>query len=254
MIHILNKQVENIPCLVVEKVELSNQPLPTIIFYHGFNGGKEDSLTIAYKLAKKDFRVILPDSVMHGERKKNSSQVEIELAFWDIVLQNIKELELIKFHLHSNNLIAKEQIGVSGTSMGGITTCAALTKYKWIKVAAVVMGTPNLIDYATILIDEFNKTNEQQISEQQKEEVINELKQYDLSLQPDLLNHRALQFWHGEDDKVVPMKFALDYYEKNKDSNVENLKFVKEAGRAHNVSRIAVSETISWFSSHLTKQ
>src|SRR5690625_973721 len=114
MIQIKIKQVEDIPYLAVEKVDTANQPLPTIVYYHGFNGGKEDSLTIAYKLAQKGVRVILPDCLMHGERKENASQTEIELAFWDIVLQNVKELNIIKEHLQSNNLIADGLIGLGG--------------------------------------------------------------------------------------------------------------------------------------------
>jgi len=47
------------------------------------------------------------------------------------------------------------------------------------------------------------------------------------------------------------MKFALDFYETNQASNVANFKFVKEAGRAHHVSRLAVAETVAWFNEHL---
>lgn len=254
MIHIERKEVERIPYLVVEKVHVRNVPLPTVIYYHGFHGGKEDSLTIAYKLAQKDIRVILPDCHMHGERKGNVTQIEIELSFWDIVMQNVKELEVIKKTLQWNNLIADGKVGVGGTSMGGITTCAALTQYQWINVAGVVMGTPNLLDYATLLITEFNKANKEQICERQKEEVITKLKEYDLSLQPELLHDRPLQFWHGEDDQVVPTKLALDFYETNKVHNGKNFKFVKEAGRAHHVSRLAVFETVAWFDEHLMKE
>jgi len=251
MIHIKIKQVEDIPYLAVEKVDTANQPLPTIVYYHGFNGGKEDSLTIAYKLAQKGVRVILPDCLMHGERKENASQTEIELAFWDIVLQNVKELNIIKEHLQSNNLIADGLIGLGGTSMGGITATAALTQYDWIKVAAVVMGTPNLLDYAAVLIQEFNKINKQQISSQQKDEVISQLRHYDLSLRPELINNRPLLFWHGENDNVIPIQYTLQFYKKNKSNNDTNLEFIKESGRAHNVSRIAVSETVRWLSDHL---
>src|SRR5699024_2084919 len=48
-----------------------------------------------------------------------------------------------------------DRIGVSGLSMGGITTNAALTQYDWIKSAAVLMGTPSPIAFTEWLLKNY---------------------------------------------------------------------------------------------------
>src|SRR5699024_10372573 len=154
MITIENKIIANIKSLVIETKENKNKPLPTVIFYHGFESAKENNLTFAYLLAKEQYRVILPDSLYHGERSKN---------------------------LTNEELILDNRIGVSGTSMGGITTASLLKQYDWIKTGVVLMGSPNLVDFGNLLIKDFNKTAKNQISLNEKEKVLNQLKPFDLS-------------------------------------------------------------------------
>src|SRR5690606_23869380 len=68
MVIIEHLKANDVPLLHVAKETVRNQPLPTVIYYHGFNGEKESSLTLAYKIAEKGLRVILPDAPLHGER------------------------------------------------------------------------------------------------------------------------------------------------------------------------------------------
>src|SRR5699024_6759860 len=155
MITIENKIIANIKSLVIETKENKNKPLPTVIFYHGFESAKENNLTFAYLLAKEQYRVILPYSIYYGERSKNLT---------------------IKNELTHDGLILDNRIGVSGTSMGGITTASLLKQYDWIKTGVVLMGSPNLVDFGNLLIKDFNKTAKNQISLNEKEKVLNQLK------------------------------------------------------------------------------
>src|SRR5690625_698710 len=116
MIHIVEQKIDEIPYLIVEKAEFQGKPRPTVIYFHGFNGEKDASLTIAYRIATQNIRVILPDAMMHGARQGNVTQGEKDLAFWDIVLQNVKEIEIIKRELEAQKLLAKNKIGIGGTS------------------------------------------------------------------------------------------------------------------------------------------
>src|SRR5699024_1376835 len=147
MIQIEKEVFHNIPILNVCETDKNDRALPTVIYYHGFNGEKESSLTIAYKIAENGYRVILPDSHLHGERKENISQTELELAFWEVVEQNIKELADIREYITAKKLTIPEKIGIGGTSMGGITTYGALKQYDWIQAAASLMGTPKMTTY-----------------------------------------------------------------------------------------------------------
>jgi len=253
MIQINKNSIENIPVLTVVQAEKMNESVPTVVYYHGFNGEKESSLTIAYKIAEKGFRVILPDSIFHGERRGNASQSEMELAFWEIVIQNIQELNEIKSYLEAENLVIPGQIGIGGTSMGGITTYGALKTYSWVKAAAVLMGSPLMTAHAKKLIEKFNQANERQITQEEKVETMKRLEQFDLSLHTEKLANRPLFIWHGEKDPIVPVQYSETFYTEieNQYTKAENLQFIIEKGRTHNISRLSIEETAKWFEKHL---
>ncbi|MDE1455814.1 esterase, partial [Bacillus paralicheniformis] len=67
--------------------------------------------------------------------------------FWEIVTNEIKELEVLKNHFEQENLIEKGRIGAAGTSMGGIVTLGALTQYEWITTAVSLMGSPAYVEF-----------------------------------------------------------------------------------------------------------
>src|SRR5690625_5255775 len=122
MIGIYKRKAENIPYLVIVNHDKELEALPTVIYSHGFTSAKEHNLPLAYLLAEKGFRVILPDSKYHGEREQAPSDLKRQLSFWDSVMQNVKELQIIKDKLDEEGLIMEQKIGLAGTSMGGITT------------------------------------------------------------------------------------------------------------------------------------
>lgn len=249
MIHINRKRINSIPVLEVVQAEKAIEALPTVIYYHGFNGEKESSLTIAYKIAENGHRVILPDCYLHGERKDDISQTNLGLSFWDIVMKNINELEEIKTYLVENKLAYSDRIGIGGTSMGGITTYGALRTYPWLKVAVVLMGTANMTEYAKMLIDHYNSENETPIKQETSDEVLDLLQEFDISLHPEILNNRPLLIWHGEEDKVVPFKLSKKFYEEIKHlyEAKDRIKFLPEKGRSHHISKTSIEETAKWF-------
>src|SRR5699024_9490991 len=241
--------------LVIVNHDKELEALPTVIYSHGFTSAKEHNLPLAYLLAEKGFRVILPDSKYHGEREQAPSDLKRQLSFWDIVMQNVKELQIIKDKLDEEGLIMEQKIGLAGTSMGGITTSAALTKYSWINTAAILMGTPKLTDYANLLVENLVKTEKLPIPEKEIERLKNQIKTYDLSLQMEKLMQRPLMFWHGEKDSVVPFDLSYTFFKevKKQYKNRDNIKFIKEKDRDHKVSRFAIIETVNWFESHLNE-
>lgn len=248
MINVIHETIEDIPVLHVVQDSLHNQALPTVFYLHGFNGEKISSLTLAYMLAEKGFRVVLPDAIHHGERKQGLKDSELQLAFWDVVVQSIKELEILKNNLIHRQYTLKDHIGVGGTSMGAITTYGALAAYDWIQAAASLMGTAYLTDYAKVLITHYNQTATTPAPEEEVERVLAMLQSYDLSLQQEKLNQRPLLIWHGEADEVVPHQHSSQLYEQikgdYKDTSV--LRFISEKGRAHHISRLSMRETTDW--------
>src|SRR5699024_9351131 len=217
----------------------NDKVLLTVIYYDGYNGEKESSLTLVYKIVEKGYRVILPYCMYHGTRSKGMSNSEFDLAVWDVVMQSIEEVADLSDALVEKGYSTKDRIGIGGTSMGGIISYGALVRYDWIKTAAVLMGTPYMTDYAKALIKEFNKVNEHQVTKEVEHDVMESLSSYDLSLHPNALNNRPLFIWHGEEDKVVPYKYSPSFYESIKEyyDSLENIQFSSENGRAHHVSK-----------------
>src|SRR5699024_10434061 len=173
-----------------------------------------------------------------------------------------KELQIIKDKLDEEGLILEQKIGLAGTSMGGITTSAALTKYSWINTAAILMGTPKLTDYANLLVENVVKTEKLPIPEKEIKRLMNQIKTYDLSLQMEKLKQRPLMFWHGDKDSDVPCDLSYTFYKdvkkkyknkKKKYKNKDDVIIIKEKDHDHKVSRFAIIETVNWFESQLNR-
>ncbi|QGH35641.1 prolyl oligopeptidase family serine peptidase [Gracilibacillus salitolerans] len=249
MIEISKEYWNDIPLLHVVDQEKKDQALPTLTYIHGFTSAKEHNLPLAYLLAEKGYRVLLPDSILHGDRETDISHAEKEIRFFDIVKQNLDDVESIYQELIAKQLLEGNRFGLAGTSMGGITTAAALTQFSWIKTAGVLMGSPKITAYAEQLIGYMKaQQKELPIPDDQLILLIDELKEMDLSLQMEKLFGRSLFFWHGEDDMVVPFDHAYSFYEEAIDhyKNPENIRFLKEIGRGHKVSRFAILEFVKW--------
>jgi len=253
MIGIFDDLINTIPCLIVVDHEKKEKALPLIIYSHGFTSAKEHNLTIAYLLAKAGFRVVLPDSKYHGEREVKVTSSERQVSFWDIVMKNVEEFGVIKEHFANKDLILDGRIGVAGTSMGGISTSAALTQHPWIKVAAVLMGSPKITTYAKTLVSSFKKMGDLPVTDEMIEHLYENLEKYDLSEQVNKLDNRPLLFWHGENDAVVPFDHSYTFYDKAKEhyDDPSRIQFIREANRDHKVSRSAILKTVQWFEKHL---
>ncbi|WP_431800186.1 hypothetical protein [Halobacillus andaensis] len=118
MIGIYRETIKNIPVLVIVDAEKYDQPLPVFTYFHGFTSAKEHNLPQAFLLAQKGYRIVLPDSLYHGERTDDLSKEELSFKFWDIVYQNLKDLQDLKDGLDQRELILNRRFGVGGTSMG----------------------------------------------------------------------------------------------------------------------------------------
>lgn len=253
MIGVYDENINTIPSLVVVDAEKENKALPILTYFHGFTSAKEINLPLAYLLAEKGYRVVLPDSKYHGERETEISSIKKQISFWDIVMQNVEELQAVKDFFDQKGLILNNRFGVAGTSMGAITTSAALTQYPWIKAAAVLMGSPKITTYAKTLVNSFKKMGDLPITEEMIGSLYAQLAHYDLSTQVEKLKERPLLFWHGENDAVVPFDHSYTFYEEARAmyENPDNIQFLKEANRDHKVSRYAILETVKWFEKHL---
>ena len=133
--------------------ETMNQDTPTVFMLHGHTSASEHNLHYAYHLANKGVRVLLPDAYLHGKRAQGSTMLELNMRFWDIVMNSVKELyDLYEYGL-KRRVFKADNIGLIGSSMGGITTSAALATYPWIKAAGICMGVTSLTKLAKYQVE-----------------------------------------------------------------------------------------------------
>lgn len=219
---IRKRMLGTIPILEVVAHADRNKMLPLIIYYHGWQSSKELNLTQARYLAREGFRVLLPDAMNHGDRKQLISRIP-SLTFWQSVHTNLFEFGFILDHFRKIGVVG-DVIGVGGTSMGGITTCALLTHHPEIKAAACVMGSPKPFAYKE-RIKHFAAEYGRYLPTDY-DELVNWIPQYDLSLRPETLAGRPLLIWHGTEDKVVPYEHVAVFMEEQKDT--PNITFIAE--------------------------
>lgn len=244
------EQWAGIPLLHVYKEEM-RQDAPIVIFLHGFMSAKEHNLHYAYNLVEKGVRVILPDAYMHGERSENLPEPQMKYIFWRIVLKYVEEVGMLHKALKEQGF--NGDIGVMGTSMGGITTTGCLKKYDWIKTAGVLMGAVSYTEMAQFQLKDMEEQGTQiPMTEQQKQEILATLEHYNVTSSISIFERVPVIFWHGQKDSVVPFQMTYPFYEllvqQGKDKHVH---YIKDEKAGHAVSRDGVLAVTAWVAQHL---
>lgn len=257
MITIERKTIQSIPLLEVVAEQNRNKEVGTIFFFHGFTSYKEVNLHYAYFLAEEGFRVILPDCEYHGERASDKARTfpELGLNFWNIIIQAIQELQVLRDEYVVKGKTDPGKVGVAGTSMGGFITLGALTQYDWISAAVSLMGCPAYIEFAKLAIRQFKKDGHfLPFSDVEIKRELERLSRFDLSLHPEKLKQRPLLFWHGEKDTIVPYRLAYEFYQTVKEDYravPERLQFIGDPQAEHKVTRRGVEATVRHFQTFL---
>ncbi|KRM90888.1 alpha/beta fold hydrolase [Liquorilactobacillus cacaonum] len=246
MMIVESKSIKNIPVLEVVLADRKDESLPLVIFYHGWTGCKERVLTQGYEIAKKGFRVVLPDAIYHGDRATDGPAEKHQLQFWQIIANSVKEFpDIIKFYKDEYG-IKEDKIGVSGLSMGGITTCALLSIYSEITAAVCLMGSPRPVEFARTLLDKIPGV--QDIDPAYVEKELEQLSIIDLSRNPQKIAGRPVHFWHATADRMVPYKPTKEFYDRIKDhSYADKVSFTTTQGGGHKVSQETTVEMAEKF-------
>lgn len=248
MISVIRKECQGLPYLEVVENDQRNQPLPLIVFYHGWTGRKENNLTQGYEIAKKGFRVVMPDALYHGERSDGPASNH-QLQFWQIIEKSIEEFPKFVQLYSEQNLITDDKVGVSGLSMGGITVCALFTVYSWIKCAVCLEGTPSPVKFAKILVA--NLPGIENVPQDYIQEQLSGLNQIDLSQNREKIAGRPLHFWHGTADDTVPYDLTKNFFDEIQGFDyAKNVTMTTTPGASHKVSFETTEEMANKFVSY----
>lgn len=225
------------------------QPLPCIIFYHGFTSSKLVYSYFAVALAQAGFRVIMPDAPEHGARF-DGDETRRMARFWQILQGNFAEFAALKEALYQQGLIDNRRLGVGGASMGGMTALGIMTQFPEVKSVACLMGSGYFSTLASRLFPPLTVTTPEQ--QATFDSIVAPLAKWDVSGQLAQLASRPLFLWHGEEDDVVPAAETLRLQQAlEKERLDEKLTCLWEAGVKHRITPTALTATVSFFTSHL---
>ena len=248
MIQIDYREVSGVPYAEVVDASLKDQAIPIVVFYHGWTGSKDRVITIGVELAKRGIRAILPDQHLHGDRGVRLIGGEI----WEIVANNIKELPIIKEEMRQRGLLDEAKFGVSGLSMGGISTYALFNQYPDITAAASLMGNADPARFAKWTISSIWMSASTKEQREALEAEIEKNKFFldamSLAKQPEHINDRPLFLWHGTEDNKVPYELNKEFYESIKDEPyAKNVEWHETPGQGHIVPHQVFEDVADFF-------
>lgn len=249
MIELSTDTFAGIDCLHATPSGQQKQPLPTVIFYHGFTSSKEVYAYFAVALAQAGFRVVMPDACQHGARYDGDAQARLG-HFWDILKTNIDELPALETALREQGLIEKDRFAVAGASMGGMTAIGAMTRYPHLSCVACLMGSGYFMSLSHHLFPPLVADTEWQKSE--VEARMAPLAACDVSHQLEKVADRPLLVWHGDADDLVPVAESVRLASALREAKTDcHVTFIIEQGVGHRITPLALTETVAFFRSHL---
>ncbi|WP_147194525.1 esterase [Pantoea sp. CCBC3-3-1] len=249
MIEISTEFFANIECLHAAPAGKRHEPLPTLLFFHGFTSSKEVYSYFGVALAQAGFRVILPDADRHGSRYDGDTDARLT-HFWEILKSNIDEVPLLEQALREKQLIDGARFAVAGASMGGMTALGAMARYPHLASVACMMGSGYFMSLSHTLFPPLvAKTPEQQ---QIFAGRMAPLAEYDVSEQLEKLADRPLLVWHGEADDVVPAAESFRLEKAMREAKLDaRLTFLTEKGIGHRITPPALNAVAAFFKHHL---
>ncbi|WNP34253.1 esterase [Enterobacter kobei] len=240
MIELETRHLAGIEILHATPAGQRGQPLPTVVFYHGFSSSKLVYSYFAVALAQAGIRVVMPDARDHGARFNGDATARLG-QFWQILHSNLLEFDALQKALYAEGLIIDGRLAVGGASMGGMTALGIMTQYSQVKCVASLMGSGYFTTLARTL---FPPDDLQQ--------AIAPLADWDVSRHLLRLADRPLLLWHGEEDDVVPADESWRLQQALTQAGLDQqLTCVWEAGVKHRITPVALKATIDFFRAHL---
>ncbi|URO01416.1 esterase [Leclercia adecarboxylata] len=221
----------------------ASQPLPVVIFYHGFTSSKLVYSYFAVALAQAGFRVVMPDAPDHGARFTGDEQARLG-QFWPILHGNLTEFAALRDALYQAGLVADERLAVAGASMGGMTALGIMTRYPEVKCVASLMGSGYFTSLARTLFPP--------LQPEAFAAMVSPLADWEVATALPHLADRPLLLWHGEEDDVVPAGETFRLQQALQQQGLDkNLTCLWEAGVKHRITPTALEATVAFFRQHL---
>lgn len=219
------------------------QPLPVIVFYHGFTSSKLVYSYFAVALAQAGFRVVMPDAPQHGARFTGDERARLG-QFWQILHGSLSEFAGLREALYQAGLVADTRLAVAGASMGGMTALGIMRRHPEVKSVACLMGSGYFTSLAQTLFPPEAPDD--------AAAVLAPLAGWEVTHALPYLADRPLLLWHGEADDVVPAAETLRLQQALQREGLDkNLTCLWEPGVRHRITPTALDATVAFFRQYL---
>lgn len=160
--------VGDIPALLALPAGAHRSPL--VFFVPGYARGKEDALSLAYRLADRGIACVAFDPLGHGERQDAllhrahepelgglyppETGLDIYFNFLRVIAHCPADIRALLDHFSRDERFDTSRAGVTGHSQGGYASFLALADLPQLKAAVPMMGVPTFADRVRDLLDE----------------------------------------------------------------------------------------------------
>lgn len=227
------------------------EKLPVIFYYHGWSSRKDNHLNIGRLLACNGYIVVLADAINHGERGNvNYTDLNtIVRCFWPTIENNLKEFPVLLNYIKESYNIDESRIGVTGHSMGAITTSGLIATYSnIIKTGVTMNGSGSWKSLSTELLNNFNNKVNDELNE-----ALSQIDKISPVNNIDRFVDKPILIMHGECDQVVPISSDKAFYNKLKEkyTNKDAAQLITHEKLNHFVTEAYINEMINWFNKYL---
>ncbi len=240
--------IEDIPVIILTPKE-ADKDLSTIVLYHGWSSSKETQRIRGFILSSIGYRVVLPDSINHGERNPfNDYGSDKGDELWITALNSIDEWPILLKGLVTKHNVNKDKIGIIGNSMGGIIASGIYTYNDYIKALAVLNGTMAWENTNKMVKDDINITMTDKLKE-----IENKVEKMDPMKNLDLLKDRPILLLHGDADESVSILSQRLFYKSITPMYKERdkINFIEYPGLNHYVTTNMMEEVILFFKKYI---
>ncbi len=239
--------IKAIPVIVLTPKNIESKG--TIVLYHGWSSSKENQRMRGFILASVGYRVAIPDAISHGERNPlDGYGLDKGDELWATVFKNMEEWDRLIDGLVEKYGIDKNNIGIIGNSMGGITAGGIYTHNDYIKALVVLNGSMAWENSNEIVKDSINITMTEKLKG-----IESKIESVDPIKNTELLLDRPILLLHGDHDEVVSIESERLFFNQisPKYSDKEKIKLIEYPGLNHIVSTNMMEDSIMFFNKYL---
>lgn len=248
-VSMIEERVGEVPVIHAAPQDRLHQPLPTVVLFHGYTSSKELNTFLAYMLARRGCRVVLPEADLHGERYDGDEDRRLR-RFWDILGTSIDELPACCEHYRSRGLVDGGRIGVAGTSMGGFAALGCMVRYPWIRATAAYMASGYFLELSRTLYPPLGSYGPANAAEHARR--MRRLAGDEVAGRLERIADRPLLLWHGQRDDIVPYGESERLREELAERGLDKrLEFIGDPRGVHKLSMAASVAGVEFFARHL---